>query len=243
MAGIKEKIILWFNNQNIHKKLRGLYIFCVLVPLVVTDSVILYSLVGRERTEQQYKMEGQASAVQYNLLGMLENSFILSKNFYMNDYVHSFLDEEYKTPMDYIVSYQDFIEKTLFESSIDWYWVYATGRLHNGSLFPWLLLIISVLAAGSAYCVFPMLARFHMTTKEAIRGAVMFTVIKLPRVVLILFLAVIPYFIGAWYIEWFLAIWFFITGVALYYNSRMFVKEFKKLEGEEVPEDVMEEAE
>lgn len=125
----------------------------------------------------------------------------------------------------------------------DWYWVYATGRLHSGSLFPWLLLIISVLAAGSAYCVFPMLARFHMTTKEAIRGAVMFTVLKLPRVILILFLAVIPYFIGAWYIEWFLAIWFFITGVALYYNSRMFVKEFKKLEGEEVPEDVMEEAE
>ena len=118
MTGIKEKIILWFNNQSIRKKQRALYIFCVLVPLIVTDSVILYSLVGRERTEQQYKMEGQASAVQYNLLGMLENSFVLSKNFYMNDYVHSFLDEEYKTPMDYIVSYQDFIEKTLFESSI-----------------------------------------------------------------------------------------------------------------------------
>lgn len=118
MTGIKEKIILWFNNQSIRKKQRALYIFCVLVPLIVTDSVILYSLVGRERTEQQYKMEGQASAVQYNLLGMLENSFVLSKNFYMNDYVHSFLDEEYKTPMDYIVSYQDFIEKSLFESSI-----------------------------------------------------------------------------------------------------------------------------
>ena len=118
MAGLKEKIILWYNNQSIRKKQRGLYIFCVLIPLIVTDSVILYSLVGRERTEQQYKMEGQASAVQYNLLGMLENSFVLSKNFYMNDYVHSFLDEEYKTPMDYIVSYQDFIEKSLFESSI-----------------------------------------------------------------------------------------------------------------------------
>ena len=119
----------------------------------------------------------------------------------------------------------------------DWRWVIESGRLHSGSLFPWLLLIVSVITAGSMLCVFPMLARFHMKTKEAIRGAVMLTVMKLPRVLLMIFLVVIPYIIGAWYIEWFLAIWFFITGVALYYNSKMFVKEFKKIEGEEEPED------
>ena len=47
-----------------------------------------------------------------------------------------------------------------------------------------------------------------------------------------------PYYIFAvllalWYIEWALGLWFFITTVALYYISRMFVKEFKKIEQEE----------
>lgn len=43
--------------------------------------------------------------------------------------------------------------------------------------------------------------------------------------------------------EWFLAIWIFSTAVMLYYNSRMFVKEFQKLEEQNGIESVRNDAE
>lgn len=55
------------NDFNVKKKLMLLYICCVILPIVLTDSIILYIITNEERQEQKYEMKNIAEAVQYNL--------------------------------------------------------------------------------------------------------------------------------------------------------------------------------
>ena len=115
----------------------------------------------------------------------------------------------------------------------DWYAVVygdsqgmpAAGRI--------LLLVMTLLVCMVIYAVFPFLARFQMSTSEALKGAMVFYFLHFPKMLLVLLVIALPYVLALWYIEWALGLWFFITTVALYYISRMFVKEFKKIEKEE----------
>ncbi len=108
----------WLNDISLRKKLYGLYFFCVLIPLVVTDGVILYSLVRTEQKERQHEMEAQASAVQYSITSFVENSAATAKNFYMNEYVQEFLDEQYESELDYVVAHQRFMRNSLLGSNM-----------------------------------------------------------------------------------------------------------------------------
>lgn len=115
----------------------------------------------------------------------------------------------------------------------DWYAVVNGSSQSMPSAGKILLLIMTLMVGMVTYAVFPFLARFQMTTVEALKGAMVFCFLHLPKMLLILFVIVLPYVLALWYIEWALGLWFFITTVALYYISRMFVKEFKKIEQEE----------
>lgn len=114
--------------------------------------------------------------------------------------------------------------------ALDWYIITRTQERTMNSVGVFLLAVVTVLVLGTVFCVFPMVARFYITTKEVIRGAVIFVLMKLPRVLLMLAVTAATYFVALWYLQWFPAIWIFSTTVMLYYNSRMFVKEFEKIE-------------
>ena len=112
----------------------------------------------------------------------------------------------------------------------DWYSILfgkSQGMFFAGKI---IFLVMTSLLWSVVYNIFPFLARFHMSTKEAIKGSLVFTFLNLPRMVVILLVTVLPYVIEAWYLEWGLAIWLFCTTVTLYYVSKMYVTEFRKIE-------------
>ena len=115
----------------------------------------------------------------------------------------------------------------------DWYSVVYGSSQSMPQAGKILLLVLTLLVCMVAYAVFPFLARFEMATGEALKGAMVFCFINLPKMLVILFVISLPYVLALWYIEWALGLWFFITTVSLYYISKMFVKEFKKIEKEE----------
>ena len=115
----------------------------------------------------------------------------------------------------------------------DWYAVVYGNSQSMPSAGRIVLLVMTIVVCMITYAVFPFLARFQMSTMEALKGAMVFCFLHFPKMLLILFVIALPYVLALWYIEWALALWFFITTVALYYISRMFVKEFKKIEKEE----------
>lgn len=62
---LADRFYQYMNNIKLSRKLMILYVFCVLLPLVVTDSVVLYIVLNAENAKQQHAMENEASAIQY----------------------------------------------------------------------------------------------------------------------------------------------------------------------------------
>lgn len=113
---------------------------------------------------------------------------------------------------------------------LDWFLTVTSDQGITWTVFQILLLVMTVLALMSTVCVFPLLARFHLTNVQAVRSAVLFSVLHLPQMLLVLLSIALPYYIGYHYMEWFLLIWVICTGVSLYLVSKMYVKAFAKLE-------------
>ena len=119
MRGILDRLENWMNDYKLKKKLELLYVFCVLIPLILTDGVILYNVILSEREKQLHEMENVASAVQYSLSSAVEHSASAAKSIYMNEYIEEFLNTQYDTALDYVVGYQEFMRNSLFKSSMD----------------------------------------------------------------------------------------------------------------------------
>lgn len=108
----------FLDNFKIKKKLQILYVVCMLIPLILTDSIVLYIVIHTEQVEHEYEMQNIASAVQYSFINNIDNTANTAKSIYMNKYIDEFLEKEYENDLDYVVSYQSFLRNTLFESGL-----------------------------------------------------------------------------------------------------------------------------
>ncbi len=112
---LEEKI----NNYSLKKKLILFYICCVLLPLFITDSVIMEILYHSEVVEQKHKMENIASAIEAELMNTFEESAKMANSLYLNRSVNEFLDYRYASNLDYYNSCLEMERKTFYEVSGD----------------------------------------------------------------------------------------------------------------------------
>lgn len=109
------KLYQLMNNIALSRKLTILYVFCVLLPLVVTDSIVLYIVMNDQHTKQQHAMENEANAIQYSLTNSIDYAEATAKQIYMNEYIERYLNHEYAGALAYVEAYQDFVKTTLFK--------------------------------------------------------------------------------------------------------------------------------
>lgn len=112
---IIEKFYHLMNNIKLSRKLTILYVFCVLLPLVVTDSIVLYIVMNDQYTKQQHAMENEANAIQYSLTNSIDYAAATAKQIYMNEYIERYLNYKYANTLAYVEAYQDFVKTTLFK--------------------------------------------------------------------------------------------------------------------------------
>lgn len=112
-----EKFQEKLNNYELSKKLIILYLFCVLLPLLVTDSIIIYTFIEKESAQQEYEMENVASAVQYDFNNKVDMMARIAKSIYMNKSVNEFLDREFIGGYDYFVRYYKLVNDTMLGDS------------------------------------------------------------------------------------------------------------------------------
>lgn len=102
----------WFQEKmddyQLKKKMYFLYVFCVLVPLLVTDSVIIHNFIEAETSQQEYELENIASAVQYRVYENVESAARMARNIYTRSDVDEFLVKRYRSALDYYIAYQEF---------------------------------------------------------------------------------------------------------------------------------------
>ena len=85
----KDKLYQYMNHMKLSRKLTLLYVFCVLLPLVVTDSILLYIVLNNESVKQKHAMENEARAIQYSLTNDIDYAAAVAKQIYMNEYIES----------------------------------------------------------------------------------------------------------------------------------------------------------
>lgn len=113
--GYIHKLYQYMNNITFSRKLTILYVFCVLLPLVVTDSIVLYIVMNDQHTKQQHAMENEANAIRYSLTNSIDYAAATAKQIYMNEYIERYLNHEYADALAYVEAYQDFAKTTLFK--------------------------------------------------------------------------------------------------------------------------------
>lgn len=106
----------YMDNIPIRRKFMQLYILCVLVPLIITDSVVFYIVGGLERTREYHKMVNIANSVSYNINRMVDNAGEIAKSIYTNKNANTFLEKEYDSSSEYYGAYQDFFQNTILEN-------------------------------------------------------------------------------------------------------------------------------
>ncbi len=105
------------NNIRLSRKLVILYVFCVLLPLIATDSVLLYIVRNNQQIKQFHAMENAASAMQYSLTNSIEYAAAMARQIYTNEYIERYLNTEYEDVLAYVAAYQDFVKTTLLRGA------------------------------------------------------------------------------------------------------------------------------
>ncbi|MDE7176627.1 MAG: histidine kinase [Lachnospiraceae bacterium] len=98
---IWEKLEAFMNDFNIRMKLIIIYVFCVILPLVLTDSVIFYTLYDAGEKEQIHEFENVTNSIHYDLEYTLEEIVNMMNDVYMNREVYEFLDKQYEGSYDF----------------------------------------------------------------------------------------------------------------------------------------------
>ena len=98
------KLERWMNNYKLNKKLLFLYVVCVLLPLIVTDSVVIYIALHIEEVKQQHMMENDVNAVQFSFSNSIESAASVVKAVDTNEYIDNFLNEKYESSLSYFVA-------------------------------------------------------------------------------------------------------------------------------------------
>jgi len=107
------KFIGKIDNCNIKIKLQILFVVCVLLPLILTDSIIIGIIAHSEKISMQHDMENTASAVSYTLTNKVDNIAARCSSLNSNKIIERFLDKEYESAYDYVKSYQLFSKSFL----------------------------------------------------------------------------------------------------------------------------------
>ena len=74
--------IITLNNYSIKKKLSIIYIVCVLIPLVITDSIIYFTTEKNLEKEQKVNLEHVIDRVDYNIKSDVESAISVSNYLY-----------------------------------------------------------------------------------------------------------------------------------------------------------------
>ena len=105
------------NDYSIKKKLILFYLCCVLLPLFITDSVILGIIYYGEVGDKRDEMESIASAVEAELDYNLEEAAKMANAIYLSRYINEFLTHRFDSGVDFFEASLDIEKKNFYEIS------------------------------------------------------------------------------------------------------------------------------
>lgn len=107
----------FFNNLRFRHKFFVLYFSCVIIPLIVTDAIILNAVYQQEINTIKYDMEYVAGVYQNYFENMLSSDVTLAESVNMNPKINDFVVNRYDTGYDFVSEYYDVINDSFLETT------------------------------------------------------------------------------------------------------------------------------
>ena len=111
-------MINYLNNLKLRKKFYLLFVLGVLIPMVLTDWMILSNIIEATKTSTQNEMEKSANAVEYAIRQHLEYPVKVAHNLYKSQVMEDFLNKEYGSPEEYYDAFYRLKSSLIFDSNI-----------------------------------------------------------------------------------------------------------------------------
>lgn len=118
MGKVLHELDLWMDDFTIKKKFYIFYVVCVLIPLIVTDSVVFLTTAKFDKERREHEMSNIASTVEYSLSSMIGNAGEIGNSIYTNRDFEEFLSKRYTNSAEYVAAYQNFLSGKLLENAL-----------------------------------------------------------------------------------------------------------------------------
>lgn len=93
------------NNYSIKSKLMIIYLFCVLIPMIVTNSIVYITVKINAVKEQRINMEHTIDRVKFDLGTVLDDCLLVSNHLYSDITLNDFITQRYDNLVKYYEKY------------------------------------------------------------------------------------------------------------------------------------------
>ncbi len=127
-------------KMSIQNRMMLLYILFVIIPVLITDGVVVATVYNAERTGQYRAMENEAGTIRGTFFNQVDEAARLAKGVYTSYYVNKFLNRKFESNLDYYLAYKQFFDDTLIklvdgQSRMRYYFYLDNDTITNGSEF------------------------------------------------------------------------------------------------------------
>ena len=114
---ICKKIQLNINNRKIRTKTIYLYVFCVLVPVLVTNIFIIGNTLKASHDEGEKNMNNIADSVGHDISTSIEGAAYITVDLYASNAISSFLENKYDNAGEFLREYNRVFDNYVFYAS------------------------------------------------------------------------------------------------------------------------------
>ncbi|MCR5283613.1 MAG: hypothetical protein K6E18_09605, partial [Lachnospiraceae bacterium] len=115
---LRRKVKEYLIGLQLRQKIRLLFAVCVMLPMLVTDVIILANEYRSTTNEMKKEFEQTAAAVEFALQSHMEYPSTIAHNIYKSRVLHVFLNEQYDSPYEYYDAYYRIRSESVFDASM-----------------------------------------------------------------------------------------------------------------------------
>lgn len=115
----KNYLVERLNKIAIKRKLMVIQLVCVILPLLVTDTVILSMIIKAENQQNQQEMQNISDSVKYTISNFIDPKVSMMQKYYVNRTLNEFMQKEFSSPYDYYGYYSELIRNNLYLTNTD----------------------------------------------------------------------------------------------------------------------------
>lgn len=109
------RIMNIMDNYKISKKLTILYIFCVLIPVALTNSVVISAIKNHSLKQQEINMQNVMERIKYNIQSAVEGCITLTNNLSTDKVINQFLTRDYTSNLEYFNNYKAILQNNVLK--------------------------------------------------------------------------------------------------------------------------------